>query len=752
MSQHRICPARLSIPVRPCRASRAGETAGRDPVRPLSRPLVFLSVLLMGLGACSATPAGNGAKSAAATEARAADGQDKASAPQLAEESSRKYGNSELGRALALLDSNPAGAASALDKVGARTSLIDDVILYYGALARTGTDPGEARQRLEKLIAAMPDSVLVGDAVELLAEILEKQKDLPAATALADRFGGSGASGPASARACLAAGRLLVATDVVRAAGYLECARSKAPQSSAGRAAYDPLVSIRASHPALRPTGAAALLREARQLSREGRSAQQLATLDLLFAESPSGPYTDDAVLSYARALAASRGKAAAADYLQKHCTSAASLAANARCLYETATWRWNDNQDADASLLFERMLALRSGIPEEGEAAYAIARIDDAAGKRAEAIAAYARAAKKATGATRADCLWRQGWVAYRARDWQEAERLFGAMVARTTEGSEDDGRGSALYWQARSLERLGRTQDATPLYKQVLAEFPVGYYSLMAEKRLGRAQQLASRPIAAAGADSSRRAQLPAQASRALERAEMLNEAGLGSLAARDLGSRLASFDDTTRRTLLPSLQQVGAYDAAFRIAANLQKSGRLSREEARPYLYPQAHVDVVLREARKAGIDPLLVYALMRQESAFSAHAVSSANALGLMQLLQKTADRLATQSGAAPPQREDLFEPGVNIRYGVRYLSELSRLFQGNTALMLAAYNAGENAAQRWQGLATKWDEDEMIEQISYRETRAYVKSVLRNLRTYRALYAVEPVASVASVTP
>jgi len=106
---------------------------------------------------------------------------------------------------------------------------------------------------------------------------------------------------------------------------------------------------------------------------------------------------------------------------------------------------------------------------------------------------------------------------------------------------------------------------------------------------------------------------------------------------------------------------------------------------------------------------------------------------------MQLLPSTADRMATQSGVAPPTREDLFEPSVNIRLGVGYLSELSRLFAGNTALMLAAYNAGENAAQRWQGLASQYDEDEMIEQISYRETRAYVKSVLRNLRTYRRLY-------------
>jgi len=725
----------------------------RGPVRPLSRPCVVLAVLLMGLGACSASPATskkNPVKPAPAAATSAVDKARQGAAPP--EQTVSRYGNSELGRALALIDSDPVRAASALDAAGERTALIDDVILYYGAVARAASDPGRARTQLEKLIAAMPDSVLIGDAVELLADILEKQRDLPATTALAERFGRNGASGPASARACLAAGRLLVASDAPLAASYLQCARSKSPQSAAGRAACDALTSLRADHPELRPTTADSLLREARQLAREGRSEEQIATLDRLFAQFGDGPNRDEAALSYARALAATRGKAAAADYLQKHCASAASVSANALCLYQTATYRWNDNQDAEASKLFERMIALHSGIPEEGEAAYAIARIADASGRRTEAIEAYERAAKKTSGATRADCLWREGWVAYRAREWKDAERLFAGMVARTTPGSEDDGRGGALYWQARSLERLGQQDEATRTYRQVLSEFPVGYYSLMAETRLGRAQPLATRPISPPAGGDSRQAQLPAPASRALERAELLNEAGLGSLAARDLASRLSSFDEATRRNLLPSLQRVGAYDAAFRIAADLQKNGRLSREEARPYLYPMAHVKLVVREAEQARIDPLLVYALMRQESAFSAHAVSPANALGLMQLLQTTADRIAQASGAAPPAREDLFEPDVNIRYGVRYLAELSRLFSGNTSLMLAAYNAGENAAQRWQSLASKYDEDEMIEQITYRETRAYVKSVLRNLRTYRALYADAAIASVASAKP
>lgn len=651
--------------------------------------------------------------------------------------------HSELGRNLALIDTDPSRAAEALDAMRAKNALIDDVLLYYGAVARAGADPVLARARLEKLLASYPDSVLAGDAAALLAEIIEKQSDTEAAIALADRYGRGGASGPSSARVCLAAGRLLVTSSPGRAVAYLECARAKSPLSSNGKAAYDVLAQLREAHPELRPASAAALMDEARQLGREARSAEQIAMLDRLSSSFPDNPYGAEATLAYARALAASRGKSAAADYLEKRAPAADSVSRRARWLYEAATYRWNDNHDAEALLLFNRMIALHSGIDEEGEAYYAIARIHDAAGRRSDAIAAYETASTKARGATRVDSAWRQGWVSYRAKNWSDAERRFARMAAGATPGSDDDGRGEALYWRARSLEKLGRASDATSIFAQVLSEFPVGYYSLMAEKRLGRTQAVESRPLAPDTAAGSGDAQLPAAAQRALDRAELLDAAGLGSLAARDLAARLGAFDDGTKRNLMPALQRVGAYDAAFRIAADLQKNGKISREEARPYLYPKAHADIVVVEAGKAGIDPLLVYSLMRQESAFAAHVVSPASALGLMQLLQSTADRMAVGAGVAAPTREDLFEPSVNIRLGVRYLSELSRQFGGNTALMLAAYNAGENAAERWQPLTASYEEDEVIEQISYRETRAYVKSVLRNLRNYRRLYGSGP---------
>jgi soluble lytic murein transglycosylase len=311
--------------------------------------------------------------------------------------------------------------------------------------------------------------------------------------------------------------------------------------------------------------------------------------------------------------------------------------------------------------------------------------------------------------------------------------------MADGAPRGSDTDGRPEALYWRGRSLERLGRKDEARESYEAVLAEFPLGYYAAAAEQRLGR------RPAATPARQPEPPASLPATASLAIRRAATLRDAGLVELASRDLSDRLSRFDAPTRRAVLPALPASGEYDEAFRIAIELTDQGQLSREEARAYFYPRAHNAIVEGEARKAGIDPLLVFALMRQESAFSTTAVSSAKALGLMQLLESTAQRVAASSGLPRPEPEDLFDPAVNIRLAVRYLAELSKQFRGNTALVAAAYNAGEMAAERWKTLAAEYDEDEMIEQISYRETRSYVKAIVRNMRNYRSIYGDQPPA-------
>lgn len=107
---------------------------------------------------------------------------------------------------------------------------------------------------------------------------------------------------------------------------------------------------------------------------------------------------------------------------------------------------------------------------------------------------------------------------------------------------------------------------------------------------------------------------------------------------------------------------------------------------------------------------GIDPQLVMAVIQAESAFNVQALSNKNAQGLMQLIPATAARFGV---------EDSWNPVQNIKGGTAYLHWLMRHFQGNVEHVLAAYNAGEGAVERYQGIPP------------YQETQNYVKRILSN---------------------
>lgn len=120
-----------------------------------------------------------------------------------------------------------------------------------------------------------------------------------------------------------------------------------------------------------------------------------------------------------------------------------------------------------------------------------------------------------------------------------------------------------------------------------------------------------------------------------------------------------------------------------------------------------------DLIHAAARRHGLNPELVAALIRAESAYDARAVSKKGARGLMQLMPATADRFGVAT-------RELFEPERNIEAGTRYLGVLAKRFDGALDLMLAAYNAGEGAVGRYGGVPP------------YRETRGYLARIRRFL--------------------
>lgn len=158
------------------------------------------------------------------------------------------------------------------------------------------------------------------------------------------------------------------------------------------------------------------------------------------------------------------------------------------------------------------------------------------------------------------------------------------------------------------------------------------------------------------------------------------------------------------------------LGSEDA--REMLSLYKSGGTARcpygwgrgGSARTRLVPPTEIKTLVdRLAPRFKLDPKLVLAVISVESAFQADAVSSANAQGLMQLIPQTAERFGVR---------DPFDPEQNLRGGMAYLKWLLRRFEGNVTLSLAAYNAGENAVDRYKGIPP------------YDETRRYVRKIRR----------------------
>jgi soluble lytic murein transglycosylase len=152
----------------------------------------------------------------------------------------------------------------------------------------------------------------------------------------------------------------------------------------------------------------------------------------------------------------------------------------------------------------------------------------------------------------------------------------------------------------------------------------------------------------------------------------------------------------------------------------------------------IFPWPNRSAVEAEAKEFGVDPLLLVAIVRQESTFDPQALSPAGARGLAQLLPGTAAFTARGLDVSF-DTEWITVPDLNLHLGAAHLAELLRRYDGRIEPAVAAYNAGTRPVQRWLNRPGAEDPDRFIESIPYQETRGYVRSVLRNRDLYRAMY-------------
>jgi soluble lytic murein transglycosylase len=142
--------------------------------------------------------------------------------------------------------------------------------------------------------------------------------------------------------------------------------------------------------------------------------------------------------------------------------------------------------------------------------------------------------------------------------------------------------------------------------------------------------------------------------------------------------------------------------------------------------------------------------VLYAVMREESAFEPTALSKASAVGLLQLLPITARKMAAPLKLASNDAA-LRDPAINVRLGARYLASMRRYFTDDPLLAIPGYNAGRGAPDAWTRDEPSRDFDLFVEAIPYAETRAYTKRVLSSLCAYEILYG-DPDASEALHAP
>jgi soluble lytic murein transglycosylase len=153
-----------------------------------------------------------------------------------------------------------------------------------------------------------------------------------------------------------------------------------------------------------------------------------------------------------------------------------------------------------------------------------------------------------------------------------------------------------------------------------------------------------------------------------------------------------------------------------------------------------YPLHYQDLIVAQARDQAVDPLLLFALIRQESLFEPSVSSHANARGLTQVIPTTGEWIAGRLGWSDWDEDDLQLPYVNVHLGTWYLNFQLSTFQGEIIPALAAYNAGPGNAQKW--LDDTPDLDLFVETIPFSESRRYIRYVYENYGHYRRLYAPE----------
>ncbi|GEJ57287.1 hypothetical protein AMYX_20280 [Anaeromyxobacter diazotrophicus] len=651
----------------------------------------------------------------------------------------------ELALGLALREASRFGEAfQALDRAAPR--LADPALAAVARLESAEAlfyagHPGAAAARFAE-VAALGQGTLARRARLREADALLAAGSAARAARAYEALLSAEPAGPAAygLRLSLAAA-LRDAGEPARAVTVYRALWVEQPADPAGRDAGRALLAWRAAGGAVPPPTAEERLARAARFLELSLPRRAVETLDRLAASAPPPEPRSRGVLLRALALLqlGRREQARAlAEELQRDPAAAPGTRAGAELVLARAAAR--SGQVDDAARRYRLLARVRGDIPGvpaaqarelPDEAAFLSAWLYYDAGAYAKAaglLRAFAREHPKARRAD--DARWFEAWSLYRLGRRDAAARA----LSRLAPGPLAAG---ALYWQAR----LAPKARAPALYRAALREAaPGSWYALLAA---GRLAALGERPAALASPAPGALPDGPGhgRGGELLSRAARLLGAGLPAQAVAELRALAATREARDRAAAVAQLAEAaGDAELPFRMARDhLAPTRRALR-----WLYPRAFPGLLPAAAAQAGLDPDLYLAVMRRESAFRPDARSAAGAVGLVQLIPPTAERLALAHELPPSAVAELERPEVSVPLGAAYLSLLVDRFQERCAA-LAAYNAGPAAAAAWGRAAAGEPLDVWVEDIAFRETRRYVKAVAADAAVYRALWAGGPLA-------
>lgn len=307
-----------------------------------------------------------------------------------------------------------------------------------------------------------------------------------------------------------------------------------------------------------------------------------------------------------------------------------------------------------------------------------------------------------------RNETLWQLAWCSIISKKYKEAERILHQLLQEKNYRERD----KIFFWLGKIKEYQGEKGDSFFLN----LKNGESYYAY----KLGFGASLMRKNEEIEPIEDK----LPDNIGNVFARAKELSLLSMNDYAASEINTINKNIKKEFYPLFANLLYSIKHYKSAVILAERFK--------DVSIYAYPLAYEELVKKFADDEKIDKFLVFAVMREESRFDINAVSQTGAVGLMQLMPKTALQYPFVRNV-----EDIKKPENNIRAGVKYLSKLLKNYK-NYYYALSAYNAGESNVNNW--LKRNYtDEDEFVEDIPFGETRNYVKKVIKSYFIYKMLY-------------